>query len=445
MKAIYVRAVMVAVLTVLCVGAGSPAHADETIREKIARIEDRVIGWRRDIHQHPELGNREFRTAGIVADHLNALGLDELRTEVAHTGVVGILHGGKPGPVVALRADMDALPVTEQVDLPFASTVRTTYNGVEVGVMHACGHDAHTAILMGAAEILAGMKEDVPGTVVFIFQPAEEGTPKGEDGGARMMVAEGVLDDPEVDVIFGLHTWPGPPGLLTVRDGGTMAGSDRLYITVTGRQTHGAMPSMGVDPVTIAAQIIVNLQTMVGRQINAATSPVVISIGKVDGGVRHNIIPDSVQLTGTVRHLNPESRDDLMARIEKTAMMTAEAAGGSAEVEVISYAPPVFNDPDLVARMAPTLKRVAGDAGFIQGAPPTMGAEDFAHYQRRVPGVYFFLGINDEGVGFGEAAPNHSPHFYVNEDALKVGVEAMVAMTLDYMNGQTVKEAAGVE
>ncbi|MBI1180918.1 MAG: amidohydrolase, partial [Alphaproteobacteria bacterium] len=325
-------------------------------------------------------------------------------------------------------------PVTEPAGLPFASKVRAEYNGAEVGVMHACGHDAHTAILMGTATILAGMRADIPGTVVFLFQPAEEGVPRGETGGAKQMIAEGALADPKPDVAFALHTWPGPPGQLSVRSGGTMGGSDHLYITVHGRQTHGAMPAKGVDPVTVAAQIVLNLQTMVTRQMDAAAAPVVISIGKIDGGVRYNIIPDKVDMVGTIRHLNPASHDDLLARIRRTATMTAEAAGATADVTIEPYAPPVYNPPDLVARMLPTLQRVGEHGGgLVTDQPPTMAAEDFAWFQQQVPGMYFFLGINKPGVPFGEAAPNHSPDFYVNEGALKTGVEAMVSLTLDYM------------
>jgi amidohydrolase len=426
-------AVMAASVSVPSWAEGLPDQA--ALRAGVASVESQVIAWRRDIHEHPELGNRETRTARIVADHLKSLGI-EVRTGVAHTGVVGVLRGGRPGPVVALRADMDALPVTEPEGLPFASKVRTEYNGQQVGVMHACGHDAHTAILMGAASLLAGMKADLPGTVVFLFQPAEEGVPAGETGGARQMIAEGALAEPKVDVVFGLHTWPGPPGQLTVRTGGTMAGSDQLSITVTGRQTHGAMPSKGVDPVTASAQIIIGLQTMITRQMDAAASPVVISIGKISGGVRHNIIPDKVEMAGTIRHLDPETHDAFLDRIRRTIDGIAQLAGASADVTIEPYAPPVFNPADLVARMMPTLERVgAGAGGVLRDPPATMGAEDFAWYQKEVPGMYFFLGINKPGVKAGEAAPNHSPNFFINEDALKTGVEAMVSLTLGYMAG----------
>lgn len=412
----------------------SQAKTVDPVDSLISAIESKVTSWRRDIHQNPELGNRETRTSALVSAHLESLGLDRVRTKIAHTGVVGVLKGGAPGPVVALRADMDALPVTEMLNLPFSSKVRTTYNGQDVGVMHACGHDAHTAILMGAAEVLAGMRDELKGSVVFLFQPAEEGVPLGEEGGARMMISDGALSNPAPEVIFGLHTRPGLMGQLSVRTGGAMAGSDQLYITVYGQQTHGAMPSRGVDPITVSAQIIVALQAMVTRQFDAAASPSVVSIGKISGGVRHNIIPDKVELVGTIRHLDPDSHQKLLDRIKRTAELVAESAGARAEVRIRPYAPVVFNPSDLVRKMLPTLERSAGEAGIWRDPPATMGAEDFAYYQRQIPGMYFTLGVNKPGVSFLDAAPNHSPHYYVNDDALRVGVRAMVNLTLDYMN-----------
>jgi amidohydrolase len=396
-------------------------------------IESQVIAWRRDLHQNPELGNREFRTSKRVAEHLRNLGL-EVRTGVAHTGVVGILKGGLAGRVVALRADMDALPVVEQVDLPFASKARSTYNGQDVGVMHACGHDVHTAVLMGAASVLAGVRDRIPGTVVFLFQPAEEGAPAGEEGGASLMIKEGVLDNPKVEAIFGLHTWPGPPGALMYRAGGTMAGSDTLRIVVKGRQTHAAVPWRGIDPIVVASQIVIGLQTIASRQVDTAT-PVVISIGKISGGVRYNIIPDEVEMAGTIRVIEPKIHEDVRERVRRTARSIAEAAGATAEVEITPNAIVTYNDPELTRRMVPTLQRAAGAAGAVE-APPLMPAEDFSYYQQRVPGVFFFLGINKEGVPAEEAAPNHSPLFFVNEAALKPGVRAMVGMALDYLTGQ---------
>ena len=414
-----------------------PAQA-ETLRDRVfeaaSKVESEVIAWRRDIHQHPELSNREFRTAKLVAAHLESLGLDEVHTNVAHTGVVGVLKGGKPGPVVALRADMDALPVVEQVDLPFASTVRTTYKGEDVGVMHACGHDTHVAILMGVARILADMRDDLPGTVKFIFQPAEEGAPPGEEGGASLMIEEGVLSDaPRPEAIFGLHVWPGRPGQIQYRPRGAMAASDWLEIRVVGEQTHGSSPWRGVDPIIVSAQIMQALQMIPSRQLDITRAPSVITVGRISGGVRGNIIPDEVVLEGTIRTFDPEIRKSLLERLERTATAIAEAAGAKAEVTVRSYAPVTYNDPDLTARMLPTLKAAAGDHGIREG-DLVMGAEDFAYFAQEIPALYFFLGVNREGVAPDEAAPNHSPKFYVNEDALIVGVRAMAGVAVDYLN-----------
>ena len=408
------------------------AASDERIARAVTEIEDELLAWRRDLHQHPELGNREHRTAGIVAQHLRALGLDDVRTGVAHTGVIGVLRGGRPGPVVALRADMDALPVTEQVDLPFASKERAVYNGQEVGVMHACGHDVHTSVLMGAASVLAGMREELPGTVLFLFQPAEEGPPEGEEGGATLMIAEGAIDDPRPDAIFGLHTWPLPVGQLGYRAGGMMAGAEIMRIEVRGRQTHGAVPWGGVDPIVVAAQIVLGLQTISSRQISA-TSPLVISVGSIHGGNRNNIIPELVEMEGTVRILDPAIHDDVAARIERTVAKIAESAGATATVSLEQQTVVTYNDPVLTRRMEPSLRRVVGEANLLEIEPIT-AAEDFSYFQERVPGLYFFLGINDPGVGFGEAAMNHSPRFRVNEDALEVGVRALVTLAVDFLN-----------
>ncbi len=404
-----------------------PLHRE--IDRRAAEVENQVIEWRRDIHRFPELGNREVRTAGLVAEHLRHLGVDEVRTGIAHTGVVGVLKGGRPGGVVALRADMDALPVTEKVDLPFASKVRSEYRGQEVGVMHACGHDAHTAVLMGAASVLAGMRAELSGTVVFIFQPAEEGPPPGEEGGARLMIEEGALDDPVPGAIFGLHTMTAPAGLLGYRPGGILAGADGLHIVVHGRQTHGALPWKGVDPIVVASQIVLGLQTIPSRQLNV-TSPTIVSIGSIHGGARGNIIPEQVEMTGTIRILNPATRADVHERIERTATGIAASAGATASVKITPYAPVTYNDPELTSRMASTLQRVAGPQRAVE-VPPLTASEDFSHYQQHIPGFYFFLGINAPGVA--EAAPNHSPHFFVNEDALVVGVRAMASLAYDYL------------
>ncbi|MGH8671101.1 MAG: amidohydrolase, partial [Burkholderiales bacterium] len=349
--------------------------------QRIAQLKNKVVAWRRDIHKNPELSNREFRTAELVARHLRSLGM-EVKTGVAHTGVVGVLRGGKPGRVVALRADMDALPVTEEVDVPFASTVRTTYNDQQVGVMHACGHDAHVAILMGTAELLSGMRDRLAGSVMFIFQPAEEGAPKGEEGGAELMIRAGVLDNPIPDAIFALHVFPFDTGTLWYRSGSAMASADQLRIVVRGRQTHGAMPWAGVDPIVVAAQIVMGLQTITSRQVNVTTAPAIVSIGSVHGGVRSNIIPDQVEMVGTIRTFDTAMRDDIHARVKNTAESIAKSAGAVAEVAIERGYPVTINDAGLTERMAPTFRKVVGpDRVFT--APLITGAEDFAYFQQR--------------------------------------------------------------
>lgn len=403
------------------------------LEQRITGVMPKVVEWRRDIHRHPELSNREFRTAALVADHLRALGL-EVETGIAHTGVVAVLRGGQPGPVVALRADMDALPVTEMVDLPFASRERTEYNGREVGVMHACGHDNHVAILMGVAEVLAGMRSELPGTVKFIFQPAEEGAPAGESGGAAMMVEEGVLADPAPEAIFGLHVWPQPVGSLLVRSEGAMASADHLRIVVLGRQTHGAAPWAGVDPIVIGSQIVTGLQTVASRQVNVTTAPSIVTIGTFQGGVRNNIIPDSVVMEGTIRAFDPAMRTEIHERVRRTAEMIAASGGATARVTITLGPPVTYNDPALTARMAPTLERVAGPDRF-ETAPMITGAEDFAVYQENIPGMFFFLGVLPEGEDPATAPANHSPHFFADEAALPVGVRAMTQLALDYLTG----------
>lgn len=431
------RALAAGVVVLALTGAPGPLKAQdvEELHSEIDRlaadISSDVIDWRRDLHQNPELGNREYRTAGIVAEHLRSLGLDEVRTDVAHTGVVGVLRGGRPGPVVGLRADMDALPVTELADVPFASTVTTEYNGSEVGVMHACGHDVHTAALMGTASVLAQMRQDLAGTVVFLFQPAEEGAPLGEEGGAELMIAEGAVESPRPEAYFGLHTSPFPTGLIGWRSGGIMASADEFTITVTGKQTHGAAPEMGVDPIVVASQIVLALQTIPSRQV-AATNPVVVSIGKIEGGVRFNIIPETVQMDGTIRTHDPAVQDEVHERIRRTAEGIAESAGATVEVDIRRLYPVTYNDPELADASLPSLSRVVGEHGLAQ-IPPLMVAEDFSFFAQQAPGFYFMLGVNAPGVAFGEAASNHSPYFYVNEDALKIGVRAMATLAVDYL------------
>jgi len=405
----------------------------ETIDRGAAAVEARVIAWRRDIHQHPELSNREFRTGALVADHLEELGL-EVRRKVAHTGVIGVLRGGRPGPTVALRADMDALPVTEAVDMPFASTVRSTYLGQDVGVMHACGHDAHTAILLGAAEVLAGAKADLPGTVLFVFQPAEERPPPGEKGGAELMLAEGAFDDPKPDAAFALHAVPQQEtGEIAYRAGGAMASSDVLGITVRGRQTHAASPWLGVDPIATAARIVTAIEAIPARNVDVRI-PSVVSIGTIHGGVRYNIIPDEVELMGTIRSLDADQRVQIHESVRRIAENIARSAGAQADVRIPLGYPVTVNDPALTERMLPTLRRIAGDDRVIE-VPPRTGGEDFAFFAQRVPGLYLWLGVRPPGVDRDDAAPNHSPNFFLDEDALVVGVRLMAGLAVDYLTG----------
>jgi amidohydrolase len=405
-------------------------HAE--LDRRAAALQPKLVEWRRDFHQHPELSNREARTAGIVAAHLMRLGL-EVRTGVATHGVVGVLTGARPGPVVALRADMDALPVTEEVDVPFKSTVRSTYNGQDVGVMHACGHDLHTAMLMGTAEVLAAMRGQIAGTVVFIFQPAEEGVPAGEQGGAPQMIAEGALDRPAPSAIFGLHVFSSyHVGDIMVRPEGLMAASDTFQITVRGRQTHGAMPWQGVDPIVVASQIVLGLQTIVSRQIELTKAPAVVTVGRINGGSRFNIVPDVVTMEGTIRAFDPAMQTAIHARIRTTAEQIAASAGATATVEIAKINPVTWNDAALVARMAPSLRRVA-QAGFSTTCDATTTAEDFAYYQQRIPGVYFFLGVTPANVDLSTVAANHSPRFYADEGALVPGVRALASLAVDYL------------
>jgi amidohydrolase len=415
--------------------ASAPSALGADADQLAASVEQKVIAWRRDIHQNPELGNREVRTAKVIADHLRALGLP-VQTGVAHTGVVAVLRGGKPGPVVALRADMDALPVTEEVDVPFASKIRTQWAGKETGVMHACGHDTHVAILMGVAEVLTRMRSEVPGTVKFIFQPAEEGPPPGEQGGAALMIAEGVMDDePRPEVAFGLHIGSmHEAGTIAYRPGAVMAAADVLRITVKGKQTHGSAPWAGVDPIVVASQIVLGLQTIVSRQVNIPKEPAVVTIGGIDGGNRFNIIPDKVEMVGTVRTFDESLRDDVHRRIRLTAENIAEASGATAEVVIDKPYGVTVNDPKLTARMLPTLERVAGAENIVL-RDRVMGAEDFSFFAQRVPGLFIFLGGSPKGADLTKVAYNHSPRFYVDESALLLGVRALTHLTLDYMNG----------
>ncbi len=417
--------------------SGSSDPLAREVETRLTAVMPKVIAWRRDIHQHPELGNREVRTAKLVTEHLRGLGI-EVQTEVGVTGVVGVLRGGRPGPVVALRADMDALPVTEMADLPFKSTVRTIYNGAEVGVMHACGHDNHVAIMMGVAEIFAGMRAQIPGTVKFIFQPAEEGPPAGEEGGAPLMVKEGVLTNPRPDAIFGLHVWPGPLGSLSYRSGGAMAAPDGITIVVKGRQTHGALPWGGVDPIVVSAQIVMGLQTIVARQVDITALPAVVTIGSIQGGNRGNIIPDSVVMVGTIRTFDETVRKDIHDRVRRTVTSIAEASGATATVDIPGGGLLTYNDPALTERMAPTLARTAGKGGVQPNMPPVTGAEDFPSFTQEIPGLYYFLGVLPEGQDPTTAPRNHSPYFFADEAALPTGVGSMANLALDFLRSKPV-------
>jgi len=399
----------------------------------IAAIEPSLIAWRRDIHAHPELGNREVRTAAVVAAHLRSLAFDEVRTEVGVTGVVGLLRGARPGPVVALRADMDALPVEERVDVPFASKERATWNGENVGVMHACGHDAHVAILMSVASVLAGLRAELAGSVKFIFQPAEEQPPEGEEGGAQLMIKQGALENPAPEVIFGLHvTSILPSGIICWRSGAAMASADRFRITVKGRQTHGAMPWRGVDPIVTAAQVVLGLQTIVSRQIDLTHEPAVVTVGMIKGGVRENIIPETVEMRGTIRTFDETMRDDVHGRVKDTAEHISRAARAGCEVCITKNYPVTINDAELTEATLPTLERVAG-ANHVVHMPKVAGSEDFSFYQHVVPGFFFFVGVTPSTQDAKTAAPNHSPLFFIDEAGLPLGVRALAHAAVDWL------------
>ena len=404
---------------------------EEAIQRAVDKVEPQCIAWRRQIHQNPELGNREVKTAKLVADHLRSLGI-EVKEGVAHTGVVGILKGGKPGPVIGLRADMDALPVTERVAIPFASRVTTEYNGQTVGVMHACGHDTHVAMLMSVAQVLAGMKQDLAGTVKFIFQPAEEGPPAGEEGGAPLMVKEGVLQNPNVDVVFGLHiNAQTPVGQIKYREEGIMAAADWFTIKIRGKQSHGAQPWLGIDPVAIGAQIINGLQTIVSRQSDLTKNAVVISTTIFKGGVRENIIPEEAVLAGTIRTLDKGMQKEVWQRIERTAKNIAEASGATAEVTFDAKTLVTYNDPQLTRQMLPSLQKATNNNAVVMNA--VMGAEDFSFYADKVPSLFFYLGGMPANKKPEDAPPHHTPDFYIDESGMKTGIKAFCYLVFDYM------------
>lgn len=396
-------------------------------------IEAKVIEWRRHFHQYPELSNREVKTAAFIADHLKSLGI-EVKTGVAKTGVVGILKGAKPGPVIALRADMDALPVTERNSLAFASKEKTIFSGQETGVMHACGHDAHIAILMGVAEILSKNKNDLKGTVKFIFQPAEEGPPGDEEGGAPLMIKEGVLDNPKVDVIFGLHVRSITPlGIIEYRPKGFMAASDWFTIKVYGKQAHGAAPWKGVDPIVVSAQIINGLQTIVSRQMELTKEAVIVTVGKFNGGIRENIISEYAEMSGTIRTLDGEMQKQVHEKIKLIATKIAESAGARAEVAILSKTPVTYNDPALTEKMVGSLERAAGQKNVIRVNADT-GAEDFAFYGQKIPALFFFVGASPTDVDASKAPSHHTPDFMLDEKCMVTGVKALLNLTYDYMN-----------
>lgn len=405
----------------------------DEINAATEKIMPKVIEWRRFLHQHPELSNREIKTAKFVEEHLRRLGL-EVRTGIAKTGVVGILKGNQPGPVIGLRADMDALPVTERVNLPFASKEKTEYDGKTLGVMHACGHDTHMAMLLGAAEVLVGMKDKIKGTVVFIFQPAEEGAPAGEEGGARLMIKEGVLDNPKIDAIFGIHIDAlSEIGKITYKSGGFMAAADFFSIKVIGKQTHGAYPWQGTDPIVVAAQIINGLQTIVSRQSELTKAPVIITVGKISGGDRENIIPANVTMGGTIRTLDPAMHKDVLEKFKLTAQKIAESMGATVEVSIDTKTLVTYNPPDLVKKILPSLEKAVGKENVIE-REWTTGGEDFSFYGEKVPSFFFFVGGMPAGKNPKDAAPHHTPDFYIDDSRLDVGVKAFCNIVFDYGN-----------
>jgi amidohydrolase len=425
------KIVTILLLALLCFSA--EAQLDTSILNDITAIEGKVIDWRHHFHQNPELSNREFKTAKKIAEHLKSLGM-EVKEGVAITGVIGILKGNNPGKVVALRADIDALPVTERNDLPFKSRVTDTFLDKETGVMHACGHDTHTAILMGVAEVLSQHKDKINGTVKFIFQPAEEGPPPGEEGGAKLMIKEGALNNPKVDAIFGLHINSGTPvGTIKYKSGGTMAAVERFVVTVNGKQTHGSAPWGGVDPIYISAKIIDGFQSIISRESNITQEPAIITVGKITSGVRFNIIPESAEMIGTVRTLDPDMRTHIIRRMNEMAADIAKAYGGSATISWQNNTVVTYNDPALTAQMLPSLERMAGKEN-VQTMKATTGGEDFSYFQEVVPGFYFFLGGMTPGNK--QAFPHHTPDFQIDDNGLLLGVKSMTAVALDYLNAQ---------
>jgi amidohydrolase len=414
-------------------GSACAETAADRVAGLAAEARPQVVEWRRWFHQNPELSNREFNTSARIAGILSDMGIEH-RTGIAGTGIVAMIEGGKPGPLVALRSDMDGLPVTEQTGLPFASTARSEYKGQDVGVMHACGHDAHMSMLLGAAWVLNSVKEDLAGSVMLIFQPAEEGPPPGEEGGAVLMLQEGIWAERKPEAVFGIHVGIGVPGgEIAVRPGPLMAAADRFEITVRGRQTHGARPWDGVDPVVVAAQIVLGLQTVAGRQLDVTRAPSIISVGRISGGVRNNVIPDSVVLEGTIRSFDEDMRRDIHERVGRTARSIAESAGATAEFELELGNPPVVNDPGLLAQMMPALQRAAGT---VREVNPQTVAEDFSEYANRTPGLFMFLGNGPPGIDPATLPTNHSPYFDMHEPNLEIGVRVFSTLALEFLHGR---------
>ncbi|HKL52676.1 MAG TPA: amidohydrolase [Wenzhouxiangellaceae bacterium] len=425
--------VALAALMISSIASAQPS-ADEWhgwIDSQTESLFDEVVIWRRHFHENPELSNREFETADYIAGFLRGLDM-EVQTGVAHTGVVGVLKGARPGPVVGLRADMDALPVPSRVDLPFSPDVVSEYMGEEVPVSHACGHDTHMAMLMGVAEMFAARRDELPGTIKFIFQPAEEGAPPGEEGGGELMVEEGVLKDPDVDVIFGQHIWSlAPAGQIGFKAGGILAAADQFNITVKGKQTHGSSPWTGVDPIAVASQIVIGLNMIISRQTELTKEAAVISVGRLRAGVRSNIIPETAELIGTIRTLDTAMQDKIHADIQRTAEHIAASQGATVDVDIQRGYPVTFNDPALTEQMAPTLERVGGDQAVRIDA--ITGAEDFSFFQKEIPGLFIMVGGMPPDMDPSEAAPHHTPDFYIDESAMKTGVRALANLTIDYM------------
>lgn len=409
-----------------------PSKVSNKAYQLAGEIEPKMMEWRHDIHQNPELSNREFKTAEKIANHLKSLGM-EVQTGVAKTGVIGILKGDKPGPVIGLRADIDALPVTERVDLPWASKVTSMYNNMETGVMHACGHDTHVAILMATAEILSKMKSDLKGTVKFIFQPAEEGAPPGEEGGAKLMVKEGVLKNPDVEIMIGLHiNAETPVGTVTYKSGGTMAAADRWVMKVKGKQSHGSTPWTSIDPIVTSAQIINGMQTIISRQTELTKEAAVLSVGLIRGGVRNNIIPEEVEMIGTIRTLDVEMQEKLHEDFRRVATNIAESMGAEIDLEIEKVVPITYNNPELTEKLVPYIEKAVG-VGNVQTRLAMTGAEDFSYYANEVPSLFFFIGGCPKGTDPKEAAPHHTPDFYVDDKGMITGVKAFLGATLGYM------------